>query len=76
MLARTPKHPCIECGKGFHEEGFAYDHDEMALGPAYWSDQGLLCSVTCAASHVRRRSAEGTMPNKPVECPVDVFSGF
>ncbi|HYE44569.1 MAG TPA: hypothetical protein VEA44_02225 [Caulobacter sp.] len=73
MLARTPKTVCIECGLDFWAPGFAYYHDEIANGPAYWSDRGLLCTPICATAHARRRMAEGTMPVGPVDCPVDVF---
>lgn len=74
MLARTPKPVCVECGKGYRAPGFSYDHGQPELGPAYWSDHGLLCSPVCANTHVRKRVAEGTMPRLPVECPVDWYA--
>lgn len=70
MLARTPKPACIECGLTYGAPGFAFEKGRREYGPAYWSDRGLLCSPTCANSHVRKRVAEGTMPKGPVDCPV------
>ena len=74
MLARTPKSACIECGLAYGAPGFSLDHDRADLGPAYWSDRGLLCSPECAQTHARKRLAEGTFPKGPVECPVDWYS--
>ena len=75
MLARTPKPVCVECGLAYGAPGFSLDHDRLDLGPAYWSDRGLLCSPECAGVHLRKRVAEGTMPKGPVECPVDWYMG-
>jgi hypothetical protein len=75
MLAKTPRPICLECGLAHGEPGFAHDHGDIDNGPAYWSDRGLLCSAPCALEHVRKRTAEGTMPKGPIDCPVDVF-GF
>lgn len=71
MLAKTPKSVCLECGLPFGAAGFSYDHDDPDLGPAYWSDRGLLCSPGCAGDHYRKRMAEGTMPAAPMDCPVE-----
>ncbi len=74
MLARSPRLMCIECGLAWGQPKFVCWDGDPSLGPGYWSDQGLLCSPGCAGVHFRKRAAEGSLPDKPVDCPVDVFS--
>jgi len=73
MLARTPRLLCVECGLAWGQPGFVAYHGDPLEGPAYWSDVGLLCSPRCAGVHFRHRVAEGTLPDKPVECPIEAF---
>lgn len=70
MLAPADKFRCIECGKPFSMAGFAYYHGDPDLGPAYFSDRGVLCSAKCSLVHVRKRHADGTMPVQPARNPM------
>ena len=71
MLARTPRHLCIECGLPYGEPGFACYEDVLAHGPAYWSDRGILCGTRCATAHFRARQADG-VALQSCDCPVSV----
>ena len=71
MLARPENHRCVECGLAFGEGGFSHYHGKVEEGPAYWSDRGVLCSPACSIAHYRRRSAEGTLPERPSENPME-----
>ncbi|TWG89631.1 hypothetical protein L598_000800000950 [Mesorhizobium sp. J18] len=71
MLARPEKHICIECGKTFGRPDFAYYHGDIAQGPAYWSDRGILCSAHCSIEHYKKRAAEGTAPQYPAPDPFE-----
>ena len=51
---------CCECGKKFAEEGFHYYGGVIDYGPAYFSDEGVLCSPECALEHYKKRIANGT----------------
>jgi hypothetical protein len=66
MLARTPA--CVECGLAWGAPAFRHeDHN-----PLYWSDTGILCSVSCATKHFGKRRADRTFVAVPTECPVEV----
>lgn len=69
MLARPEIYRCFECGLAFGADGFSHYHGKVEDGPAYWSDQGVLCSPACSLAHTRRRAAEGTLPERPSEDP-------
>jgi len=60
---------CIECGLAFGAPAFQYWEGDVANGPAYWCDRGLLCSPECSVAHYRRRRAEGTVPDSPAPDP-------
>ncbi|MGB3501927.1 MAG: hypothetical protein WBA44_09905 [Mesorhizobium sp.] len=70
MLAPNDNFRCIECGKSQSFPGFAFYHGEPELGPAYYSDRGVLCSPACSLAHFSKRRAEGTMPQMPVKNPI------
>lgn len=72
MLARTPRRLCLECGADFSAPGFVHYRGAMDNGPAYWSDQGILCGPACAAAHLKRRLADGSYRPAPCDCPVSV----
>jgi hypothetical protein len=67
MLARSDH--CIECGRPFRAEGFAYYEGRPENGPAYWSDRGLLCSPKCSLVHHNKRIAEGSVQQQPAPEP-------
>lgn len=69
MLARPETRRCIECGMAFGGPGFWYHEGDIANGPAYWADRGILCSPTCSLAHFRRRESEGTLPAGPAADP-------
>jgi hypothetical protein len=66
MLAKTPS--CVECGLVLGASAFR--HEDQS--PLYWSDTGILCSVSCATKHFDRRRADGTFVAAPAECPVEI----
>ena len=72
MLARPETRRCIECGLPYGKVGFSHYHGDPDLGPAYWSDRGLLCSPKCSLTHFRRREAEGTLPTAPAPDPFEL----
>jgi len=71
MLARPEKYRCIECGLPYGAESFALHEGRVVNGPAYWCDQGLLCSPECSLAHHRKRMAAGTAPTEPAPSPFD-----
>jgi hypothetical protein len=70
MLARPETYRCIECGLAFGAEGFACYYGDIAQGPAYYTDRGVLCSVACSLAHHRKRAADGTLPSAPARNPM------
>lgn len=52
---------CVECNKHFTDKGFNYYSGNIQYGPAYFSDEGVLCSPQCALDHFHRRTKEGTL---------------
>ena len=50
---------CVECGKRFTDEGFQYYSGIIDYGPAYFSDQGSLCSPKCSLDHYQKRIKDG-----------------
>lgn len=75
MLARPEKFRCIECNLPFGAETFAYYHGEIEMGPAYYTDRGVLCSAKCALTHHEKRRAAGTLPSAPPRNPMDGHFG-
>jgi recombinational DNA repair protein (RecF pathway) len=71
MLARPETKRCVECGTPYGAPQFSYYHGDIAEGPAYWCDRGVLCSPACGLRHFRRRQAEGTLPDRPADDPFD-----
>jgi hypothetical protein len=72
MLKRLTPRACIECGLPYGDPGFTYYAGKAQSGPAYWSDEGLLCSPACMVEHVKRRNEEG----RPMMAPApDPFKG-
>ncbi|WP_137934046.1 hypothetical protein [Mesorhizobium comanense] len=71
MLARPDAYRCIECGLPYRAAGFSYYHGDVANGPAYWSDRGILCSPRCSLAHHRKRTAEGTLQQEPAPDPFE-----
>lgn len=59
MLRMNTRRACVECGKLADAEDFGFHKGRRGSGPAYWSDEGLICSPACAVSHVARRRAQG-----------------
>jgi hypothetical protein len=72
MLARPETRRCIECGMPYGTPTFACYHGDIAQGPAYWSDRGILCSPACSLTHMRRRMSDGTLPDRPAADPFDL----
>lgn len=75
MLARTPRALCIECQTPFGAPGFATQAGRVENGPAYWSDEGLICSSLCATRHVARRAADGRPMREPAPNPLAASAG-
>lgn len=71
MLARPEIYKCIECGLPFGAEGFALHYGLLENGPAYWCDQGVLCSPKCSLAHHKKRAADGTLPTEPAPDPFE-----
>ena len=76
MLARTPRALCVECHKPHGAPGFATQAGRPENGPAYWSDEGLVCSSACATRHVMRRVAEGRPMREPAPNPLEKSAGL
>ncbi|MCV0395409.1 MAG: hypothetical protein K5872_08255 [Rhizobiaceae bacterium] len=70
MLARPETIRCIECGVPFGSPLFHYWHGNIADGPAYWCDRGVLCSPNCSLAHHGKRLSEGTAPTTPAPDPM------
>lgn len=70
MLTKAEKYKCVECGRLFGTEGFAYYKGQIENGAAYFSDRGVLCSPECSLAHTRKRGAEGTPPERPARDPL------
>lgn len=71
MLARPETFACIECGLPFGDDRFAYWYGDIAQGPAYYTDRGVLCSIRCSLAHHRKRMQDGTLPAAPPRNPMD-----
>jgi hypothetical protein len=69
MLNRPQKRTCVECGLAYGHPDFTYHAGQVQDGPAYWSDQGLLCSHTCSVAHFVRREKDGTPMTEPAPDP-------
>lgn len=76
MLARPETKRCVECGTPYEAASFHYWQGRVANGPAYFSDQGILCSPQCSVAHFRRREAEGTLSVQPAVDPFELSSPF
>lgn len=69
MLARNP-YQCIECGLPLSSPKFLHHAGRREQGPAYWSDQGILCSASCAMQHHGKRRRAGTDMTEPADSPL------
>jgi hypothetical protein len=69
MMKQGIARKCVECGLPFGDAAFACQSNQVAKGPAYWSDQGLICSYICSAAHFVRRVKEGTAMAAPAPNP-------
>jgi hypothetical protein len=69
MLDRLKPRTCVECGRAVGDPGFSYQAGQIQRGPAYWSDEGLLCSQVCALTHHKRRAEEGRPMTAPAPDP-------
>jgi len=76
MLNRTPLQNCVECGKPMSAPDFGFHGGQRLSGPAYWSNEGLLCSPACAMAHVQRRRAEGREMREPAANPLERAPAF
>lgn len=70
MLARPEKFSCLECGLPFGAATFSYYHGDIDMGPAYWTDRGVLCSPACSIAHFDKRRIDGTLPASPPRNPM------
>ena len=71
MLQRPQPRTCVECGLPYGHTNFAYHYGQVANGPAYWSDQGLLCCHACSTAHFERRVKEGNPMREPAPHPFE-----
>lgn len=69
MLWTNARRACVECGKLADAEGFRQHKGRRRNGPAYWSDEGLICSPACATSHFAKRRAQGREMREPAPAP-------
>jgi len=69
MLQRLKPRSCVECGLPYGHPDFCYHSGKIDNGPAYWSDQGLLCSHACSTAHFVRREKEGNPMREPAPEP-------
>jgi hypothetical protein len=76
MLARTPRALCVECQKPLGAPGLRPKGGRAENGPAYWSDEGVICSHACAARHAARRTAEGRPIREPASNPLERSAGL
>jgi hypothetical protein len=70
MLTRSPLPSCIECARPMSDAAFGFHQGRRENGPAYWSDEGVICSPACAAAHFSRRRIEGREMQKPADEPI------
>lgn len=75
LNSKSPK-ACIECGLPFGHQDFAYHAGRVQKGPAYWSDQGILCSHSCSVVHFLRRERQGNPMTDPAPNPLERRSFF
>lgn len=71
MLTRPEKYRCIECATLYGTDKFSYYEGIVENGPAYWSDQGLLCSSKCSLIHYKKRMDDGSLPHEPAPNPLE-----
>ncbi|WP_084731082.1 hypothetical protein [Microvirga vignae] len=71
MLNRLNSRTCVECGLPYGHTDFAYHAGRIENGPSYWSDRGLLCSVTCSTAHYDKREKEGDPMKEPAPNPLE-----
>ena len=71
MLNRPQPRNCVECGLPFGHPDFVYHAGRVESGPAYWSDEGLLCSHGCSAAQFERREKEGRPMIAPAPNPFE-----
>ncbi|WP_112664047.1 hypothetical protein [Microvirga flavescens] len=67
MLNRLSQRRCLECGRLYGDPDFTYHAGRIEKGPAYWTDEGVLCSHACSVAHFKRRNEEG----RPMAEPAD-----
>jgi hypothetical protein len=72
MLRRRIQRSCVECGRAWGDPGFVCYSGKTAGGPAYWSDDGLICSPACMLAHAKKREQEGRPMTAPAQDPMDV----
>jgi hypothetical protein len=71
MLKQLPPRICIECGLPYGHTDFAYHAGKIENGPSYWSDRGLLCSITCSTAHYEKRKKAGDVMKEPAPNPFE-----
>jgi hypothetical protein len=71
MLNKPLHRNCVECGMPFGHSDFVYHAGKVENGPAYWSDEGLLCSHGCSTAHFDRREKEGRPMIAPAPNPFE-----
>lgn len=71
MLARPETNHCVVCRRRFGDDAFAYYYGQIEQGPAYYCDEGILCSPACALKQFERRREDGTYPQRPAEDPFE-----
>jgi hypothetical protein len=76
MLNSQRPRTCVECGLPFGHTDFTYYAGNVQKGPAYWSDQGILCSSACSTAHFARREKEGNPMTEPAQDPFEKRSFF
>jgi hypothetical protein len=71
MLQKLKPRVCVECGLPYGHTDFTYQSGKAENGPAYWSDEGLLCSYACSTAHFVRREKEGNPMREPAPDPFE-----
>ncbi|MBM6595839.1 hypothetical protein [Microvirga pudoricolor] len=71
MLNRSTPRACIVCGRPYGDPAFTYHAGKAQSGPAYWSDEGLLCTPACVLEHAKRRDDEGRPMTDPAPDPFE-----
>ena len=69
MLKRVSQRHCLECNLAFGDPAFTYLAGRTEKGPAYWTDEGVLCSLKCSVAHFKKRGAEGRPMVEPADEP-------